>query len=328
MSLWVLGSVSVGLLVGFYVGRTTWADRQRHQVQKERDMMLKALVTLLESADQLNADVDTHTHEMHEMGEHVTQLKLKDELEDVQQTLLGHISSVMESNKRLENDLTVTRFRMEAQAQEIDRSRSEARTDSLSGVANRKAFDETLQYMYAAWKRQNDPFVLILADVDHFKWINDTHGHPAGDRVVNGVGTYLKGIVRAGGYAFRFGGDEFAVLLPKADLHTGQLAAERVLQGISRSNFDVGVRGERVSITFSMGVAMVRPSDSAESVLRRADDALYRAKQSGRNQVQLEEEKKTGDKKPESTTAEVAGEPAHADSASVEPAHEESHCEV
>jgi diguanylate cyclase len=318
VSLWVLGSVSVGLLVGFYVGRTTWADRQRHQVQKERDLMLKALVTLLESADQLNADVDTHTHEMHEMGQHVTELKLKDELEDVQQTLLGHISSVMESNKRLENDLTVTRFRMEAQAQEIDRTRAEARIDSLSGVANRKAFDETLQYLFAAWKRQNDPFVLILADVDHFKWINDTHGHPAGDLVVHGVGSYLKGIVRAGGYAFRFGGDEFAVLLPKADLHTGQLAAEKVLQGISRTNFDVGVRGERVSITFSMGVAVIHDGDSAESVLKRADDALYRAKQSGRNQVQLEGADKKAEQETKSDPAEAADEP--------EP--HESHCEV
>lgn len=285
---WVLGSVAVGLIVGFYVGRTTHADRQKEETTRERETMLKALVNLLESTAKLNADVDSHNNEMFEMNRHVGDLKLTGELEEVQHALMGHISSVLESNKRLEDDLICTRFRMEEQAQEIDRTRAEARLDALSGVGNRKAFDETLQFLLAAWNRQNEPFALVLCDVDHFKWINDTHGHPAGDRVVGHVGEYLEGHVRSGDYVARFGGDEFALLLPKTDLDTGKAVAEKILQGISRSNFEVGPRGEHVAVTFSLGVAVVHAGDTGESVLKRSDDALYFAKDSGRNQVRTE----------------------------------------
>lgn len=287
VAVWVLASVAVGLSVGFCLGRGAAAHAEGDAVKRERDEVLKGLLLLLKSTEQLSNDVDTHNLEIAQVGRHVGHMQLDGQMRDVQRSLLKEIGDMLEANDRLEEDLQFTRYRMEQQAQELDRTRREARTDDLSGVANRKAFDETLQYLLTGFRRQREPFVLILTDVDHFKWINDTHGHPAGDRVVTHLGALLQSLARQGDFVARYGGDEFAILAPQTDLATGHRLAERVRLAVARNNFDAGIRGERVAVTCSMGVAEVREGDTAESLIRRADEGVYRSKESGRNQVHL-----------------------------------------
>jgi diguanylate cyclase len=284
---WVLTSVFVGLCVGFYLGRTTCVSKQLELAKKERESALKTLITLLESTAKLTTDVDTHNTELVAVGKHIEELALSGEMEEVQQALLRTVGAVLEANHRLEEDLQYTSYRVEEQAQEIDRTRAEARTDALSGVANRKAFDEKLQYLTTNWKRTGEPFAMVLADVDHFKWINDTHGHPAGDRVVEHVGSFLRSTIRGGDFVARYGGDEFALLLPQTTLDIAAKVAERIRQAITRNNFDVGVSSERVAITFSMGVAAAGEGESPDDIIRHADEAVYRSKRSGRNCVNV-----------------------------------------
>jgi diguanylate cyclase len=185
----------------------------------------------------------------------------------------------------LQDDLVVARYRMDEQAREIDRTRMEARTDVLSGIDNRKSFDETLDYLLRNFKRSGAQFSMVLCDIDHFKWINDTHGHTAGDLVVNHVGALLKSCMRAGDYVARYGGDEFVMLLPGTNIQTAQSVADRIRMEVEWHNFDVGTGRQRVAITFSIGVTSVREGDSAEIIIQRVDRALYRSKQAGRNQT-------------------------------------------
>lgn len=285
----VLTSVVIGLAVGYYMGWARRLTRERDEISKERDASIKLLGGLLSTAEELTADVDTHNMEIRQVGQDVVDTAAEGEMSDVQKRLLRHIASVLESNRKLEDDLTYARYRLEEQAEEIDRTRKEARTDALSGVANRKAFDEKLEMCVRDWRKHETPFVLVLADIDHFKWINDTHGHQAGDHVVERLGDFLKGFLREMDFIARYGGDEFAILITDCELKRGADIAERIRSRAASVVFNVAT-DQRASITFSIGVAAPDGQDDAKGILEKADHAMYRSKEVGRNKVHVYEQ--------------------------------------
>ncbi len=288
--IWVLPGVLATLLFGAYVGYNFALRRHGQQIERERETTLEALQKVLVSAEQLTTDVDTHNNELKSVGREVNVLPTNDgNYEHVKEVLLQQISSVLEANRRLEHDLVCTRYRLEEQAQELDRTRLEARMDSLSGVGNRKAFDESLKFMLSKFNRHRVSFALLLIDVDHFKWINDTHGHQSGDDVVNRLGQTFKSAIRPGDIVSRFGGDEFAILLNGVDLQLGAMVAQRIRDKVERTNFDVGIHDARIAVTLSMGLAVCEVEDTEETLLKKADAALYRSKEGGRNRLSLYE---------------------------------------
>lgn len=285
--LWVLSSLLVGLLIGliFHRRNSGEAPKEDPVAEEERQVTLKTLAEVLNAVERLTSEVGVHDTEIRAVGKHVGELQVSGELQTIQRAILSHIEAVLESNQRLADELVVAHYQMEQQAAELDRTRREARMDSLSGVGNRKAFDEAIQWLITTWKRDREPFVLILADVDRFKWVNDTHGHQAGDMVLAQLGALLKNSVRGGDIVSRYGGDEFAILLPRTDLVAGSQVAARIRAQVWRSSFHIGNRGEQGVISLSVGVAGVQEGDTVESLVARADKALYKAKDAGRNRV-------------------------------------------
>ena len=285
LAILIVPSVLVSLVVGFYVGCNYALRKNDDQIQSERTKTMNVLQTVLASTHDLTSEVDNHNIELLSVGESVVDMQVGSGLEVVQRTLLERITDVVDSNRRLEDDLVVTRYQLEEQAQELDRTRVEARIDSLSGVGNRKSFDESLQYFMSRYHRRGKPFCLVMTDVDHFKWINDTHGHQSGDLVVALLGEAFKDVVRPNDHVARFGGDEFGILLADVDDEIAKKVAERVRHQVETKNFDVGMDDARVAVTLSIGACMVEADDSIESILRKADEALYNSKKGGRNQV-------------------------------------------
>ncbi|MCA9170588.1 MAG: GGDEF domain-containing protein [Planctomycetales bacterium] len=289
--IWLVPSMLVSILIGAYVGYGFALRRHGDQIRDERRKTLEALQSVVQSAEELTSEVDTHNSELESVGRTVGDLSATGEYEQIKQTLLHQISTAIESNRRLENDLVCTRYRLEEQAQELDRTRMEARMDILSGVGNRKAFDESLRFMLSKSQRRRETFALLLIDVDHFKWINDTHGHQSGDQVVQRLGNTLKSAIRPGDHIARYGGDEFGILLEGVDNQVGAMVAQRIRDKVEHCNFDVGLNDARVAVTLSMGMAISAPSDTPENLLRRADEALYRSKEAGRNRLTVYEER-------------------------------------
>lgn len=286
---WVLASVGVGIAVGFYISRSRGKGHEHELAERERQATLRVLVELLSSVEQISGDVECHNSEIRQRATDVGNLKVAGEMESVKQALLGHMITLLSSNKRMQSDLLCARYRMEEQAQEIDHVRREARTDPLTTVANRKAFDEKLHLLISAWERHRHSFVLMMVDLDHLKRINDAHGHQAGDLALSKLGTSLRQWLREGDFVARYGGDEFSVLMPKTDLETGVQTAEMIRARAATQASGVTYRGEQVALSMSIGLTVAAEGDTTERIIQRADEALYRAKRQGRNQVQFEE---------------------------------------
>ncbi|VAW75381.1 hypothetical protein MNBD_GAMMA15-503 [hydrothermal vent metagenome] len=163
----------------------------------------------------------------------------------------------------------------------IDDERSQAKTDALTGIPNRLAWEERLEQEIARWKRFSTPLVLVMWDVDHFKQINDRFGHKAGDKVLRTLAHMLADNVRETDFVARYGGEEFVQLITGTSLEECLPVVEKLRAGIESTAFHF--RDERVTITASCGLALFQDGDSADQCFERADKALYRAKDAGRN---------------------------------------------
>jgi diguanylate cyclase len=285
--LWSVGAVLVGMICGFVLGSSFALYYEPWRLKREKSRLLKCLTQILQSTEQLNADVDTHNDTLASVQQSVTDIHAEGDLNAVQEKLVEEIHAMVHANRRLENDLTITQFELHQRARELDTTRSEARLDKLSGLANRRAFDECFAFFYSSFKSRNEPFGLLLADIDHFKRINDAYGHAAGDVVIQRIGAILRQAVRGDDIVCRLGGDEFAVLLKGNSEVEYEKFASRIRSTVAKMNFEIGDDISLTSITVSVGVAKVMPEDTKESLLERADKALYRSKELGRNLVHV-----------------------------------------
>jgi diguanylate cyclase (GGDEF)-like protein/PAS domain S-box-containing protein len=171
--------------------------------------------------------------------------------------------------------------------EDVDRARRDALTDELTGLPNRRLFDTALQGRLENLVRYGWRFGLLIVDIDHFKDVNDTHGHAFGDAVLIGVGQTLHGAVRAGDVVARWGGEEFAVLVEASEEAGLREAAERIRILVAQS--EVRMSGLSYTTHVSVGGALGRTEDTAETLFIRADAALYEAKNSGRNRTVVTE---------------------------------------
>ncbi|MEI8718459.1 GGDEF domain-containing protein [Mesorhizobium sp. ISC11] len=167
--------------------------------------------------------------------------------------------------------------------------KTETFTDPLSGLLNRRGFEERGMLLLRHCASARFPVALVLADLDHFKALNDVHGHGAGDRVIADFAAKLRSAAGARGVAGRIGGEEFAVLLPLSDLAAARLFAEAVRTVYSAGHVDGLPQGTKVTASF--GVAARSGDEALEPLMRRADDALYKAKKNGRDSVRLSYER-------------------------------------
>jgi diguanylate cyclase (GGDEF)-like protein len=164
--------------------------------------------------------------------------------------------------------------------------RQSATTDELTGLANRRAFMHALEIELARARRSGASLSVAVADVDFFKRVNDRYGHGGGDDVLRALAQIAQQSMRTGDLVGRLGGEEFAILMPDTDEMQARIACERLRGAVSGRKIKLG-SGEEVSITLSTGVALLLTGDDRDRLVKRADGALYQAKEGGRNQVRM-----------------------------------------
>lgn len=197
------------------------------------------------------------------------------------------ISRPVERNElaaRVRTQIRRQRYALELR-QSVTNTMALAVTDELTGLYNRRYFDRHLGLMLGKAQSQDRNMALMILDIDHFKSVNDTHGHDSGDVVLREFAARLKRNIRGVDLACRFGGEEFVVLMPDTEYRQAESVAERVRQSIADRPFELG-GGKTLAMTVSAGVTLNESgADTAESLVKRADVALYRAKREGRNRV-------------------------------------------
>lgn len=193
------------------------------------------------------------------------------------------------SRRALEDRLNQVLGEVEGLKKNLEQIREEALTDALTGVPNRKALDAALDRALIHARDSDTTLSIALIDIDHFKQFNDTHGHLVGDKVLRYVAAKIRLCLKGKDFPARFGGEEFAIVLPSTDLNGAETVAEQIRSAISSGELKMRGSGERLGkITVSAGVAQLRNSDSVTDFIRRVDAALYRAKHRGRNRVERE----------------------------------------
>ncbi len=200
-------------------------------------------------------------------------------------SLLASVAEIVRINAGLQGRLLAAEAALKEKGDQIESWIAQARTDALTGLPNRRAFDDALARQLAEWRRTQAAFAVMLIDADHFKAINDRHGHSAGDFVLTRLAEILQASVRKMDLIARIGGEEFAVILPSTTGMSAGRAAEHCHAAVASHAFD---RDEvELRLTVSIGIATVHTGDDRESLLRRADEALYAAKHAGRNCICL-----------------------------------------
>ncbi|MEH6648743.1 MAG: diguanylate cyclase [Motiliproteus sp.] len=164
----------------------------------------------------------------------------------------------------------------------IEEQRMRATSDPLTTLPNRAAYNDRVEQEFTRWNRYHKPLTMVVCDLDLFKRINDSYGHLAGDKVLRLIAKLIAGRLRDSDFVARYGGEEFVMLMPETGIEQAQKAVEGVREAISKSPFNFN--GEPVQITMSFGLTEFRTEDASyEDVFQRADDALFKAKQQGRN---------------------------------------------
>ncbi len=205
--------------------------------------------------------------------------------------MLSATAAMVDKSERLEAKLAVSSREVSVLKKDLEKARTESRTDTLTGLSNRKAFQTYLETQAARAISERKPLSLIFTDIDHFKRFNDTWGHRLGDEVLRLVGQCLEQMCQGIGYPARFGGEEFVIVLPGKSLQAAADIAEQLRDFVASKTVRAKNTNQTVGrITLSLGISELRRSDSIESLIERSDQALYHAKNTGRNRVCTEQD--------------------------------------
>jgi diguanylate cyclase len=244
--------------------------------------MLRLLQELGDWTSEYSGSVSRYQHELGSINDAVKSDVAGSGASDSGHRVVLLLNQIMQSNSDLQTRLEAAEKQLERQTKQIECYLTEARTDGLTGLLNRRAFDQQLDELFAAYRKGGRSFVLALIDIDHFKKINDTHGHQMGDTVLQQIAKILSVNLDNTIMVARFGGEEFVVIMD-GPLRVAAERMNELRKKIAKLRLDAGQA--QLQVTTSIGLSEPRDDMVVSPVLRRADEALYAAKNIGRNRT-------------------------------------------
>jgi diguanylate cyclase len=277
--------LALGIAIGVWITRrptgdpvTTAPETIGSFSRAETQHILNALRSFATWTSDFSEDFHRYRTQMNDLSVKASKENSFQTKEDVK----GLLGQIVVANRELQSRLDNAEKKLEQQTHELAGYLNEARTDGLTGLANRRAFDQRIDECFKNWTERKQIFSLALIDIDHFKKINDTYGHPAGDAVLKEVSNRLRGHDESCLLVARYGGEEFALLFAEPlQVAASKMEAIRLVI----QNTAVTAEGQTIKVTVSTGVSEISADDRIAKLIRRSDEALYSAKMSGRNRV-------------------------------------------
>ncbi len=273
----------IGLGMGLWLGRKMVPPPILDE-SHEREQLIRFVKNFATWTTDFAGDFSKYQTQVRTLSQRAESSSDKTSIQDVQ-TLLRQIS---EANGNLQSRLDNAEERLESQTKELASYLTEARTDGLTGLSNRRAFDQKLDEHFAKWTASKKIFCLALVDIDFFKKINDTHGHPAGDAVLREIAVQLRQFATDRIDVARYGGEEFAIIMDQT-LDSAAKSVDQLRHSIQSR--EINADGKAVKVSISVGVSLILPDERIGKLVRRADEALYSAKLGGRNRVYIHDGK-------------------------------------
>jgi diguanylate cyclase len=274
--------VTAGIAIGSVAAvQLTWRFTKAasaKEAERDRQVLRRVVDRLQTLTVQMANDIGEHSANVSSINEDIEAIDDGDVGEVVER-----VAQILAANEHLHERLAEAETRLQEQAAQIELHATEARTDSLTRLPNRRAFDIEIARRIAEYHRKGTVVCVAMVDVDRFKRLNDEHGHLAGDEALRQLAGTLASALRDMDLVARYGGEEFGVVTPATEIEHVKMVAERCRALIAKSSIKVGEC--RDSLTVSIGIAEVRKGDDSRSLIQRADEAVYAAKRAGRNCV-------------------------------------------
>lgn len=265
---------------------------RQNQYLNDREKELRDIIDLLTKA-MANLSVENRDfyQRVYDESEKIIEITRLDDIKKIKAALKYEVDQMREVvDFKRDQELRQMKFlagQVSSLREELERAKEKSITDGLTGVYNRLALDEYLNEKVERSEVMKDGFALLLLDLDNFKSINDKFGHPIGDRVLVAMAKKCRTAIRSDDFLARYGGEEFVIILPGASLKNGLKKGEQICQLIAATRYAASCNQseEQLSVTVSIGVSAFKKGDTPDSLIARADKALYEAKQRGKNQA-------------------------------------------
>jgi diguanylate cyclase len=274
------------LLHGFYSG-----TQLEVELAASKNRRAKELSNLHEAESGRTAELMAQLAELttgvaSELGKHSGSIEaINAELAAARQgdtgAVVSAVQKILKANAQMQQELQAAENRLQEQQEELAAQTAAARTDQLTKITNRRAFDEELRSCVLEFQRSSKPFSIMMLDVDHFKKFNDTHGHLAGDEVLKFVAQTLKSQAKDSEVVARYGGEEFVLVFRGETVAACRERADQLRGSINQGS--ITFEGKELRVAASAGIAEIGIGEDEKSVIRRADEALYASKKAGRN---------------------------------------------
>lgn len=246
--------------------------------------LIRTLVTAVtEKTGHLAENLDQHSRSMEKSISELEQADEKEEISNLLKIILATAHTVQDSVEDAHREISQSRVALEEMREELQQAKRQVLLDPLTGARNRFGMEASLGQEIARTRRSDAKLSLAMLDIDHFKQVNDEYGHEAGDQALVYFSQLSRAVLRESDTLYRFGGEEFLVTLPETDLHGATFMLDRLRQMLAKS--PLIYQGKKIRLAFSGGVTELRDDDNGASMLARADQLLYQAKQQGRNCV-------------------------------------------